>query len=177
MTISTHWHVITGGPSCGKTRVTQYLAYLGHYTIPEVARLYIDVERSKGCTTDAIRADESQFQAEVVRMKMDLEGRILPQTTVFFDRGLPDSIAYLALYHQDPEPTIAACQKRRYQSVFLLDQLPFERDYARTEDDAAAHQLSTLIDNAYTNLGYTVIQVPVMPIDERAQYILNHIPK
>jgi predicted ATPase len=46
----TNWHVIMGGPSCGKTTLINLLAAKGFRTIPEGARLYM--ERDSRRTND-----------------------------------------------------------------------------------------------------------------------------
>ena len=57
----TNWYVITGGPSTGKSKTIDYLAYLGYLIRPEVARILIDDELSKGKTLEEIREDEINF--------------------------------------------------------------------------------------------------------------------
>ena len=38
----TNWYIITGGPSTGKSKTIDHLAYLGYLIRPEVARILID---------------------------------------------------------------------------------------------------------------------------------------
>lgn len=172
--IETKWYVITGGPSSGKTKIIVRLAFMGYLTIPEAARALIDNEMSKGRTLEQIRADEFEFQKTVLKMKIDAENRIPVNQTAFFERGIPDSIAYYKICDGDVESAIKASQKRRYKKVFLLEQLPFEKDYARTEDEELANKISKLLHDSYSSLGYDVISVPVMKsIEERVNFILS----
>jgi predicted ATPase len=176
--IDTNWHVITGGPSSGKTKIIERLAFLGYLTVPEAARILIDNERSKGRTTEEIRADEAEFQRIVLQMKIDVENRMPPNQIIFFERGIPDSIAYYKVCGVNTESAIRASQKRRYKMIFLLEQLPFEKDYARVEDEKLANELSQLIHDSYSELGYNVIRVPLIkPIDRRVEFILSKIQK
>ena len=94
--INTNWYVITGEPSSGKTKVIEYLAFLNYAIIPEAARILIDTEASKGKTIEEIRGDEAEFQKRALEMKIEIENRIPPKQITFFDRGIPDSVAY---YH------------------------------------------------------------------------------
>ena len=171
--IDTKWYVITGGPSSGKTKTIEYLAFWGYPVIPEAARILIDNERSKGRTTEQIRANEAEFQRIVLQMKIDVENRIPVDRITFFERGIPDSIAYYRVCGEDTKPAIRASQKRKYKGIFLLEQLPFEKDYARVEDERLANELSRLIHNSYSTLGYNVISVPPKSIDKRTKYILS----
>lgn len=175
MPIKTNWYIITGGPSSGKTKVLEQLSFLGYRTIPEVARIIIDVERSNGKTTTEIRKNEGAFQKKVLQMKIELENRLIKNECIFLERAIPDSIVYDIIAKINPSKSIAASKKRTYAGILLLDQLPFEYDYARTENNKTAEQIAKLLKKIYTDLGYTIIKVPVMPIDKRAQFILKKI--
>ncbi len=68
----TNWWVVTGGPSSGKSDLLSYIQfYYGHKVrvFPEAARVLIDLGRSRGQTTEQIRADEFYFQEMVAHMK------------------------------------------------------------------------------------------------------------
>jgi len=175
MSIETNWHVITGGPSSGKSTVIERLAVLGYATIPEAARGLIDAETKKGRTISEIRADEADFQRRVLRMKIEIENKLPPEQITFFDRGIPDTIVYYRLCHLDTAPVIEESRKRRYRSVFFLEQLPFEKDYARVEDGKTVEKLNQLLRKSYENLGYEVIRVPAKPVEERVKFILNRL--
>lgn len=173
--IETNWYVITGGPSSGKSKTIDYLASLGYLVIPETARILIDSEMSQGKTIGEIRADETAFQRRVLQMKIDIENRIAPDRVTFFDRGIPDSIAYYQVCGEDVGPVREASGRRRYRGVFLLDPLPFEQDYARAEDEETVRRLNQLLYDSYIGLDYDVLRVPVMPVDERAQFIVSRL--
>jgi len=173
--INTNWYVITGGPSSGKTKVIEYLAFLNYAIIPEAARILIDNETSKGKTIQEIRGDESEFQRKTLEMKIKTENRIPPKQITFFDRGIPDSIAYYYLCKESSSLGIKASQKRKYKKIFLLEQLPFQNDYARTENKKTAQHLSQLLYKSYSDLSYNIICVPVKSIKKRVEFILNKI--
>jgi len=63
-----------------------------------------------------------------------------------------------------------------YKKVFLLDQLPFEFDYARTETKERQDELHKLLEEAYRMLGFTIIRVPIFATkDERVDFVLNNL--
>ncbi|MFH0889791.1 MAG: ATP-binding protein [Candidatus Aenigmatarchaeota archaeon] len=175
MPIETNWYVITGGPSSGKTKTLEHLGFLGYRFVPEAARVLIDAERSKGRYVSEIRADESEFQRRVLQMKIDVEDRTPEDQMTFFERGIPDTIAYCRALGFDADCAAAVSAKRRYIGVFLFDRLVFRRDYARTENRKFSNKLELFLYDVYTELGYDVVHVPAMPIDERAEFILNKI--
>ncbi|OGY24333.1 MAG: hypothetical protein A2172_00515 [Candidatus Woykebacteria bacterium RBG_13_40_15] len=174
--VDTNWYVVTGGPGSGKTKTIEYLAFLGYSTVSEAARKLVDLEMSKGKTVEEVRRNEKRFQRKVLAMKVDVEEKIPPGQITFFDRGIPDSLAYYRLSNMD-EAEVVNASKRKYKGVFFLDSLPYEKDYARIEDEKTAKKLHQLLYTAYTRFGYKVIKVPVMPIDKRAKFILSKISK
>jgi predicted ATPase len=171
----TNWIVVTGGPSSGKSTLLEYFKSQGHFIVPESARILIDQEIAKGKTLQEIRADEGAFQNKVLEMKLKWEEKTSPEQFTFFDRGIPDSIAYTQVCGVDTTLAFVASQKRRYKKVFHLEQVPFENDYSRIEDQEKAHVVSELLFDVYTSLGYKVVRVPLMSIEERAILIFRSI--
>jgi predicted ATPase len=60
----------------------------------------------------------------------------------------------------------------RYSRVFLFEPIEFTKDPVRSEDTQAAARIERLIEEAYGELGYTVVRVPVMPIPARTDFVL-----
>ena len=109
-------------------------------------------------------------------MKSKLENKLNPKQIVFFDRGIPDSIAYLKKENLNVDRIIKESKKRIYKKVFFLEQFHFKEDYARIEDEKTANNLSKLIFEAYTKVGYELVKVPVMKtIEEKGKFILNRL--
>ena len=170
--LTTNWHVVTGGPSAGKSKTLEHLSFRGCKIIPEAARILIDDEMSRGKTLQEIRRDEQAFQERILQMKLEVEQKLNPREHLFLDRGIADSIAYFRFHGADPKPAIDASRHRVYKTVFLLDQVRFQRDEARIESVESARRINDLLLEAYAELGYTVIRVPVMPIADRVDFIL-----
>ena len=55
---ATHWYVITGAPSSGKTTLLRELEKAGYRVIHEVARTIIESELAQGRTLKQIRSDK-----------------------------------------------------------------------------------------------------------------------
>jgi len=172
-----NWYVITGGPSSGKTTVLKELAKMGYVIYPEAARVFIDKEMAKVKTLPEIRGNEAKFQRKVLKIKIDVEKSAPMDKIVFFDRAIPDSIAYYQVVGLDSSEVLKFCQKGRYRKIFLFEQLPFDQDYARIEDGKTIKKLNKLLKESYENLGYEVIEIPAMPVEERLKKILSEIKK
>lgn len=175
--ILTSWYVITGGPSSGKSKLIDRLAFSVFQVIPEAARIYIDEEMSKGRKIEEIRADEADFQRIVFQMKLELELKIPPNLKTFLERGTLDSKSYFRNLGLDTTAVVEASKQRRYRGIFLLDLLPYISDYARTEDEETRKRLHQFLYEDYTSLDYNVIRVPVMTISERMQFIVEKIKR
>ena len=91
----TNWYIITGGPSTGKSKTIDYLAFLGYLIRPEVARILIDDELSKGKTIKEIRGDEKSFEHKILKIKIETEEAAPKNDLIFWERGLPDSLVYI----------------------------------------------------------------------------------
>lgn len=175
MSIDTNWCVITGGPSSGKTKTIEHLASLGYEIVSEAARILIDAEAKKGKTIEEIRRNEAEFQRKILQTKIETEEKLSPEQVIFFDRGIPDSVAYYQLCGLDADSVKKESKKRKYRRVFLLEQLQFEKDYARSENEKLAGILSRLIRKAYSDLGYDIIFVSRASVEKRAEFIVSKL--
>ncbi len=175
MSVDINWCVITGGPSSGKTTVLNELAKLGYVVYPEAARVFIDQEMAKGKSLKEIRRNEAEFQRKVLKIKMEVEKNAPKDNVVFFDRAIPDSIAYYQICGLDPKEVLKFCQEKKYRKIFFLEQLYFNQDYARVEDEKTIKKLNKLLKESYENLGYEVINIPTMSVEDRVQKILSEI--
>jgi len=172
---STRWSVITGAPCSGKTAVIQLLEQRGHQVVHEVARAYIDNELMKGKTLPEIKADELAFERHILMEKVRIESTLKKDEIIFFDRGVPDSIAYYKLNGLDPVEPIQKSGAVRYQNVFLFERLRFLTDPVRSENEKTARRLGRLIEESYQSLGYDLIPVPLLSVEERTELILKHL--
>jgi predicted ATPase len=170
------WYVVTGGPSSGKTTLVTLLAARGYAVVHEHARQRIDLELRYGETLEDIRRDQLGFQRSVLEMQLEHESNTPPGQLTFFDRGIPDTLAYHR-FHRLPESAfferaVAACA---YRKVFLLELLPLVNDYARKEDVAAQHELQELLIAVYSALPFPMVRVPVMGPEERLDFVLARL--
>ena len=173
--LQSNWYVITGGPSSGKTTVLEELSKLGYLVYPEAARVFIDKEMKKGKSIEEIRSDEAEFQRKVLKIKINVEKSAPKDKIVFFDRAIPDSIAYYQIAGLDSKEVLKSCLKKTYRKIFFLEQLPFNKDYARIENGETIKKLNRLFKKSYKSLGYKIINITAASVTKRVQKILKEI--
>jgi predicted ATPase len=167
--------VITGAPCSGKTAVIKMLEQQGYKVVHEVARAYIDNELMRGKTLAQIKADEWAFERHILMEKVRIESTLKKDEVIFFDRGVPDSIAYYRLNGLDATEPFQKSGEVRYQNVFLFERLRFLRDPVRSEDEKTARRLNRLIEESYQSQGYDIIYVPVLSVEERTEFVLERL--
>jgi predicted ATPase len=172
-----NWHIITGGPSTGKTTLQQALAKLGYETVEEAARLEIDDAVAKGIDVIDLRENEKRFQDDVVKRRVKLEAKVPLDKVVFLDRGMQDSLAYFRYYKFPIEPWIMELvEKTAYGKVFLMEPLGiYKMDYARTEVLDFNDYITDLLEEAYKEYGMKPIRIPPVSVEKRVEIVLSHI--
>lgn len=172
----TNWYVITGGPGSGKTTIVNLLKERGYITTFEHARHYLDTQRLKGRTVEETRKNQRKFQLGVLDMQIEQENEISPDVLVFLDRAIPDALAYYRFLNLSVDEKLSkALRKVFYKKIFVLDSLPLKNDYARNEDEAAQKKIHKLIIEVYESLHFPVVRVPVLPPEERVDFILKNL--
>jgi predicted ATPase len=173
--VQTNWHVITGGACCGKTTLIGLLADRGFPTVPEAARQLMEKEKARGRTIEEIFEDGAAFERVLKDFQQEIEHRLCATDVVFLDRALPDCLAFFRFFGLDPNEILAECLHHRYASVFVLDLLPLQLDGARIEDDTFTVVLDELLVRDYDALGYHVVRVPVLSLEERLEFVLERL--
>jgi predicted ATPase len=170
------WYVITGPPCSGKSTTVELLAQRGFRVRSEIARAYVNEEISKGRKIEEIRSDMPRFQCEVLRRALASEEALPRDEVIYFDRGIPDSLAYFLLHGISPEPYMRRISSSKYRKVFYLDPLDnYMADYARIESLGERDQLARLLWKAYSDLEFCIERVPALPRLERIEYILARV--
>lgn len=169
-------YVLTGGPCTGKTTTLNFLGKRGFQTLPEVPRIIIDHQLSINGNILPWKEFRS-FQKEVLLKQIEFESKLQNASIAFLDRGIPDQLAYYRLHKVEPwDFLVETARKVRYDGVFLLDMLPtYETDSARKEDPETAKKIHSLINESYSDLGYDVVSVPPLSVEERIELILSNV--
>jgi predicted ATPase len=172
----TNWYVITGGPSSGKTTTVNILQERGYITTMEHARHFLDTQRLKGKTIEEVRKNQREFQLGVLDMQIEQEREIAPHVQVFLDRAIPDALAYYRFLNLSVDDKLTdALRNVSYKKIFIMDSLPLKNDYARNENVEAQKKIHTLITEVYESLPFPVVHVPVLPAEDRVDFILKNL--
>jgi predicted ATPase len=160
-------YVLTGGPCCGKTATINELSSRGFNVVEETARKII--KENPGITVE-------ERQKRIFEEQLEKELKLSPDGLYFLDRSLVDCVAYSLFYiGKLPELLHGFDFRRRYDKIFLLHRLQFEKDNIRVENAQEAQLLHDKLHEVYISLGYAVAEVPLLPVAARANFILERI--
>ncbi len=171
--------VITGGPGTGKSTLINELIKRKYTCLEEISRqIILDAQK------DGI--DQLFITNPLLFSEMLLKGRLqqyndsqnIKSKTVFFDRGIPDVLAYMDyIGNSYPESFIDTCKNSMYDYVFVLK--PWEAIYTsdneRYENFEQALKIHDYLLNTYKTYNYKLIDVPFDTIEKRTEFILNTI--
>lgn len=177
-------YVITGGPHAGKSTILRKLQKQGHPCVEEAALLVIErLNDTIGIDAQIRWRDDNQldFQQLVstTQIKNELQLNTSNHKVCFLDRGLHDGLAYMNFHNKTPpEAYLTQLENTSYETIFLMDLVtPYDErgETGRTLNQQAAEKISNALHQVYTNYGYNVIKVPMLALDERVAFVLNHI--
>ena len=174
MTVDTNWYVLTGPPCSGKTTTITELAKLHYNTSSEIARSYLSRLQKLPINED-ISDNSYNLQEEILKLEMQREKKLDKHQLIFFDRALPDSVAYYKNIGILPKHVIDAAKMNHYKGIFFLEALPLVSDNIRKEDQDTANRIGFLIREAYQQLGYTLVDIPATNVQERIKLILQQV--
>ncbi|TNJ65953.1 ATP-binding protein [Paenibacillus hemerocallicola] len=175
--------VITGGPGAGKTTLLNEIQRNGYNYVPEVAREIIQSQVSSD--GDALPW-KNVLKYRDFMLNESIESYLSalinpPKEKLFFDRGIPDTLAYSYLINVPiSEKLESGVQKYRYnKQVFILP--PWEEIYKtdneRIQDFEEAVATYEVISRTYKKLDYELIEVPKFDVKQRASFIFNNVGK
>ena len=170
---------LIGGPGTGKTTLINTLSSKGYKCMQEISR-QITLEAQEKGIEQLFLEDPLLFSKQLLfgRQKQFLEADSLDEEVVFFDRGLPDVVAYLEyLKCSYPKSFKTICSQHSYDKVFILKpwKAIYEQDNERYETFEQALVLHDFLIKTYTHYGYSIIDTPIGTVEERIDFILNHL--
>jgi predicted ATPase len=171
--VQTNWHVLAGGPSCGKTTLLGLLERSGFQTVPECARKHMEGELAAGRTIEEVRHDPVVLQRRIFDLQRETEQKLEVGDALFLDGALPGSLAWYRVFGMDPNDILPSCFRYRYASVSIP--LPFHTDGIRCDEDAHANFIDAWTYRDFSALGYDVRRVPVMAPEDRLAFVLKSL--
>lgn len=180
--------VITGGPGTGKTVVIEALEKSGHYCFHEIIRsMTLEAKKEWGLDKEgtnpiAFVDDSKSFNAQLLQGRLDQFRKAVErkENIVFYDRGMPDVLAYMDYFEQGYEKDFTQiCEQYQYNQVFILPPWKeiYIQDNERLEHYDQAVEIYNHLKKTYTALGYEITEVPFASIADRMHFILNNLQK
>ena len=178
--------VITGGPGTGKTSIINTLKNRNYYCFDEIIRnLTIEAKDKHDASSHisnpiAFVNNPLDFNTRLIngRLKQFQEANFLDKSLIFFDRGIPDVLAYMDFFNQAyGSEFLSICENHKYNYVFLLPpwETIYKSDNERLESFEEAIKIHNFLEKIYKKLGYKTLEVPLGSIEERTNYIINRL--
>ncbi len=177
MSDSERFFVLTGGPGSGKTTLIETLKSRGHTTTVEAGRGVIR-EEQQTCGDALTWIDPAAFAERMFEWELrSYRDAQLSDGTVFFDRGLPDTIGYLRLEGLPvPDWMEEEALRLRYnRRAFIAPPWPeiYGNDEERRQDWDVAVRTFEVMAGTYAERGYDLVELPRLPVEPRADFILS----
>ena len=170
--------VITGGPGTGKTSVIEELTNRGYKCFDEGSRDIILNLSLKGKT---FKSDPLTFSDSLYTLRnkhySDSQKKEYNRKTVFFDRGIHDILAYLRYINKNNKYWEGIILNYQYDTVFVFPpwKAIYTTDNVRQEDFKESKEVNTQIIKLYKESNSNIIKIPKMTIEERVNFIINHL--
>jgi predicted ATPase len=170
---------LIGGPATGKTTLINALKTQGYYCMEEISR-QVTLEAQKNGIEQLFLEDPIWFSKQLLdsRKKQFLDAQNSNEPVVFFDRGLPDIVAYLDYIKSDyGQEFITVCETYKYDKIFILPpwKAIYKTDNERYESFDQLLEIQGFLKKWYSKFGYEIIEVNIGSIEDRIKFILNRI--
>ena len=172
-------YVITGGPGFGKTALIDELRKSGYNCSGEFARNIIETQLA--INGDVLPWKNTKlFQHEVLQQRISFYESVPDKAIAFADRGIPDQLAF-AQYKGFQTPAILTESAASYRYALQVFVTPpwleiFENDAIRIETFEEALLIHNSILKTYADLKYQIIELPLLPVKQRIDYLFQTIP-
>jgi len=172
-------HLFTGPPGAGKTALIAELRARGFDCVDEPARRVLAQQRKLDGQGVPDR-DAALFTELMLTTAIeDLQSRREAAEPFFFDRGVPDIVAYARLFGTDDRAALEASNQHRYRrEVFFAPPWPaiYSQDDERKMTFGEARAFGDLMRAAYREAGYVLVELPLAPTPRRADFVLDQLP-
>lgn len=176
--VMNHRVLITGAMGSGKSTLVRALAARGVRVVEEPARPILAQQRAYGGAGVPER-DPRLFVELMLSRAIAAHGdSAAADGPVLFDRGVPDMIAYAALFGLDRAPYRRAAAVFRYAPrAFVTPDWPeiYATDEERKMTWAEARAFGEALTAIYPELGYDLVELPRASPEERADFVLARL--
>lgn len=168
--------VLTGAPGSGKSRILFELDKMGYRGVDEPARQILSEQRK--IQGEGVPEKSSRLFTDLLLSRATFQYKQLLdyKEPVFFDRGIPDNVAYAILFDIDEKTLWNAAREYSYnKQVFFTPSWKeiYKTDEERKMSFEEASQFGEYFKTVYSKLGYDLVEVPCEEPKRRAQFIVD----
>jgi len=171
--------VISGGPGTGKSSIIDNLGRLGFSVFREssreITKKYKKLGQDQLFLSEPVKFSRILLQNRITQHK---ESNNIDENLSFFDRGIPDILAYLEYKKISySEEFQRPAEEFKYDAVFIAEPWRniYKKDNERYESFEELIEINKHIKNTYSNFGYELILLPASSVKERVEFILDKI--
>lgn len=169
-------HILTGAPGAGKTIILRGLERAGLAVVEEAATDVIAGGQAKGDDTPWARPD---FTDTILALQQQRQARA-PAGPTIFDRSPVCTLALAHFLGLEPSAMLVtaagACRDQYARDVFFVESLPtIVNTAARRISLDEALRFGAVHRQLYTELGFTLFEIPPASPVERCDLILSRL--
>ncbi|AUP81532.1 AAA family ATPase [Flavivirga eckloniae] len=169
--------VITGGPGTGKSTLINELINRNYTCLEEISR-QVTLDAQKNGVDQLFLTNPLLFSELILKGRQEqfLHAEKASSDLVFFDRGIPDVLAYMDYIGDSyPQSFENVCKNVVYDTVFILKpwKAIYKSDNERYENFEQALNIHNCLLNTYQHYNYKLIDVPFDTVENRTDFILN----
>jgi len=171
--------VISGGPGTGKSSIIDELSKKGYKIFEESSREIIKKYKKLG-HEQLFLSNPIKFSEILLKNRVNqyIESNNANSNYCFFDRGIPDILAYLdykkILFNNKFK---VSAEKYKYDKVFITEPWKkiYKKDQQRYESYEELLEIDKRIKETYKKLKYKYFIIPNTNVVERVNYIIDKI--
>ena len=168
--------IISGGPGAGKTTLVNALASHNFATFAEASRTLIE-EQSRLDNGILPWINLPGFAALCLDVMSEQKAQANQHPVAFLDRAIPDICGYLSQAEIAIDDKYLEASQGYHPQVFLCrpEASIYVQDEVRPYPFEGALEIHTSLVSIYQNLGYEVVEVPFMSVEERVQFVQHKL--
>jgi predicted ATPase len=176
--VKDRFFLLTGAFGSGKSTLLQHLQLRGIRGVVEPARPILAQQRS--IQGNGLPERDPRLFVELMfsRMLDTYQQSDALLGPILFDRGIPDILGYASLFGFEFPPGENAAHLYRYNPRAFIapawEQI-YCTDDERTLPFSQAREFGNSVRALYERFGYTLIDLPCVCLEERADFILRHL--